>query len=144
MIVTVIVSPVVPYMFGFRTLSHFDWLPHTATVEERQNRGLRSLVVVLVAHARTHGGSEKSEWGNAPILAAGPDLVRLQLHNRTQSEQHQMALVNSLDVNWKSSHCALQRRAVQQKRGYVPRTPCSSWSIVPPVQFNVDTQFGQR
>lgn len=55
-----------------------------------------------------------------------------------------VALVNSLDCELEKESLWAARRAVRQKRGYVPRTPCSSWSIVAEVQFNVDTQFGGR
>lgn len=83
--------------------------------------------------------------GNSPILASGPDMVRLQLYSRTQSEQHQMASVNSLDVKWlkKKSLCTA-RYVAQQKRVHVPRTRLSCRSIVPQVQIYVDAQFGQR
>lgn len=108
------VSPVVPYIVWFQNTEWF-WLAatHGYSRRETKQRSAESRCCVSRSCKNTRGLREK--WrGNAPILAAGPDLVWLQLHNRTQSEQHQMASVNSLDVNWKRSHCALH--AVQCNR----------------------------
>lgn len=62
-----IVSCAVSHILGFRTFKRFEWLPQMATADERQNRGLWSFVVVLVIDARTHGGSEESEWEILPF-----------------------------------------------------------------------------
>lgn len=136
---TIIASRVVPYIFGFRTLN--VWLAATYGYSQRETKKQRSagFCCCVSRSCRNTWGLGEKWMGNAPILATGPDLVWLQLHNRgtIRTASDGCSQQPSCESFCKSL-CAA-RHVVQQKHGRVPSTGCSCRSTVPKVQFYVKT-----